>query len=90
MSVEPICLSNAIKDTSEDCDYFSGVACCSDLVRPEDCLGNDLFVAYSLCMNSWFLDKGCFTLTCVSHDDLEEDLEEDVEEVVEEEVVDDD
>jgi len=36
----------------DSCPYKSEVACCLDLVSPNDCLGNQDFVAYKLCIGN--------------------------------------
>jgi len=45
------CTFNIAVDLAVDdpCTYYSEVACCLDLVSPNDCLGNEHFVAYEVC-----------------------------------------
>ena len=58
------CLDTFDEDLGDVCD--SGLvitACCMDLVSPNDCLGNDLFVGYFQCDGEFQRESEC-NFTC--------------------------
>lgn len=66
------CATNLLADYSstlysDDCAYWSVYPCCHDEVSANDCLGNEAFTEYWLCVMSdlsYSVDGGCTAITC--------------------------